>query len=130
MSDRILRQHGAIHSSFTGPRISRRRLLALTAIGIGLAHFAVPALFDPINELAFPLETRLHTYINGGVQTGFEPVDRPIRVCRRMCGCLPAIAGEGMDRPANKPLKLTAAGFSYAEAALDTIVVGSRAAAA
>ena len=55
--------------SFTGPRIPRRRLLALTVIGIGLAHFAVPALFDPINELAFPFETRLHTYINGGVET-------------------------------------------------------------
>ena len=55
---------------FTGPRIPRRRLIAaLTVTGVGLAHFAVPAFFDPINELAFPVGTRLYTYVNGGVET-------------------------------------------------------------
>ena len=65
-----LQQHGAIRLTFTRRRIPRWRFIAaLSVIGVGLAHFAVPAFFDPINELAFPVGTRLHTYVNGAVET-------------------------------------------------------------
>lgn len=46
-----------------------RRTIGLVVTGIGLAHFAFPELFDPINRLAFPEHTRLYTFAHGGVET-------------------------------------------------------------
>lgn len=46
-----------------------RFAVGLAVAAIGLAHSVVPELFDPINQLAFPAGTRLHTYINGGAET-------------------------------------------------------------
>lgn len=46
-----------------------RRRLGLVVTGIGLAHFAFPELFDPINQLAFPEHTRFYTFAHGGVET-------------------------------------------------------------
>jgi uncharacterized membrane protein len=36
---------------------------------IGLAHFVVPSVFDPINRLGFPDRPRTFTYVNGGIET-------------------------------------------------------------
>jgi|ERR1700758_3392518 uncharacterized membrane protein len=48
----------------------RRRIFTGLAIaGIGLAHFAFPGYFDPINAMAFPARPRQYTYINGGIET-------------------------------------------------------------
>ena len=54
---------------FTGDDDRRRLFTGLTIAGIGLAHFAFPASFDPINEMAFPARPRRYTYINGGIET-------------------------------------------------------------
>ncbi|OBH95874.1 hypothetical protein A5678_26115 [Mycobacterium sp. E2733] len=42
---------------------------ALVVTVIGLAHFAVPRVFDPINRLAFRDNPRTFTYINGAIET-------------------------------------------------------------
>lgn len=44
-------------------------LPGLAVVAIGLAHFAVPQYFDPINGLAFPRNPRRHTYVNGAIET-------------------------------------------------------------
>ncbi|CAM2868362.1 hypothetical protein BST27_26320 [Mycobacterium intermedium] len=42
----------------------------LLTSGIGLAHFAAPALFEPVNRtLGFKNHTRRHVYINGAIAT-------------------------------------------------------------
>lgn len=48
-----------------------------------MAHFAFPACFDPINEMAFPARARRYTYINGGIETAMgltlmSPVPRSV----------------------------------------------------
>jgi hypothetical protein len=48
--------------------------LAITAgvavAGIGLAHFAWPTRFEPLNEsMGFTQRTRRHVYINGAIET-------------------------------------------------------------
>ncbi len=48
---------------------AHRRLVGLVVTGTGLAHFAFPKTFDPINQLAFPERPRRYTYINGGIET-------------------------------------------------------------
>ncbi len=55
--------------TFTDHDDRRRRFTGLAIAGIGLAHFAFPASFDPINEMAFPARPRRYTYINGGIET-------------------------------------------------------------
>lgn len=44
-------------------------MLGRAVLAIGLAHFAIPEAFDPINRLGFPGHTRTFTYINGGVES-------------------------------------------------------------
>lgn len=46
-----------------------RRIRGRAALAIGLAHFAFPNLFDPINRLGFPGHARTFTYINGGIES-------------------------------------------------------------
>lgn len=41
----------------------------LALAGAGLAHFAVPQLFEGLTERAFPNNTRQHVYIDGGIET-------------------------------------------------------------
>lgn len=53
---------------FTGHDDRRRLFAGLAIAGIGLAHFAFPAYFEPINEMAFPAWARRYTYINGGIE--------------------------------------------------------------
>jgi uncharacterized membrane protein len=57
------------------------RFGGLGLAGVGLAHFANPALFDGITKSAFPRNTRQHTYINGGLETalGLGLVSRKTR---------------------------------------------------
>ncbi len=45
-----------------------RRILGFAVLAIGLAHFAFPQVFDPINRLGFPRDARAFTYINGGIE--------------------------------------------------------------
>ena len=35
----------------------------------GLAHFAKPAVFEPLTKTAFPTTPRRATYVNGGIET-------------------------------------------------------------
>lgn len=53
----------------TGDSAARRRVVGIVVTLVGVAHFAVPRLFDPVNRLGFPDRTRLFTYVNGGVET-------------------------------------------------------------
>jgi uncharacterized membrane protein len=46
-----------------------RRSRPLAVIVIGLAHFVVPSVFDPINRVGFPDRPRTFTYINGAIET-------------------------------------------------------------
>lgn len=46
-----------------------RSYRAMAVIAVGLAHFVVPAVFDPINRLGFPERPRTFTYINGAIET-------------------------------------------------------------
>ncbi|GJF20289.1 membrane protein [Mycolicibacterium cyprinidarum] len=41
----------------------------LALAGAGLAHFAVPQLFEGLTKPAFPDNTRQHVYIDGGIET-------------------------------------------------------------
>ncbi|MCV7043008.1 hypothetical protein BST36_24295 [Mycolicibacterium moriokaense] len=51
--------------------VSLPRLLAgVVVTACGLAHFAWPVKFEPINrQLGFTRNTRTHVYVNGGVET-------------------------------------------------------------
>lgn len=44
-------------------------IAGLTLAGAGLAHFAVPQLFEGLTKPAFPTNTRQHVYIDGGIET-------------------------------------------------------------
>lgn len=46
-----------------------RRILGYAVLAVGLAHFAIPKVFDPINRLGFPRHPRTFTYINGGIES-------------------------------------------------------------
>ncbi len=49
---------------------SRAATVAGVALaGAGLAHFAVPQLFEGLTKPAFPTNTRRHVYIDGGIET-------------------------------------------------------------
>ena len=49
---------------------SRAATVAGVALaGAGLAHFAVPQLFEGLTKPAFPTNTRQHVYIDGGIET-------------------------------------------------------------
>lgn len=49
---------------------SRAATIAGIALaGAGLAHFAVPQLFEGLTKPAFPDDTRQHVYIDGGIET-------------------------------------------------------------
>ncbi|MED5810864.1 hypothetical protein VST63_00705 [Mycolicibacterium sp. 050232] len=51
-------------------KLDRHQLLAIVITGTGLAHFAMPSQFDPINrQLGFLTNTRRHVYLNGGIET-------------------------------------------------------------
>jgi uncharacterized membrane protein len=39
------------------------------AIGVGVAHFVAPAIFEPFNRLGFPQHARAFTYLNGAIET-------------------------------------------------------------
>lgn len=39
------------------------------ATAIGVAHFAIPRAFEPINITMFPANTRRHVYANGAIET-------------------------------------------------------------
>ncbi len=41
----------------------------LALAGAGLAHFAVPQLFEGLTKSAFPDNTRQHVYVDGGIET-------------------------------------------------------------
>lgn len=45
------------------------RLTGLAITGVGLAHFAKPEAFESLTRAAFPIDTRQHIAINGGIQT-------------------------------------------------------------
>lgn len=51
--------------------ISLPRLIAgVVTTACGLAHFAWPAKFEPVNrQLGFTRNTRTHVYVNGGIET-------------------------------------------------------------
>ncbi|MCB0948456.1 MAG: hypothetical protein KDB44_04100 [Mycobacterium sp.] len=44
-------------------------IAGLALAGAGLAHFAVPQLFEGVTKQAFPDNTRQHVYIDGGIET-------------------------------------------------------------
>lgn len=50
-------------------RRQNRPARAAVGIGVGLAHFLAPRVFDPFNRLGFPRHARAFTYINGGIET-------------------------------------------------------------
>ncbi|OCB35580.1 hypothetical protein A5676_23610 [Mycobacterium malmoense] len=47
----------------------REQRVAVVVIVIGVAHFLVPRIFDPINRLGFAEHARMFTYINGAIET-------------------------------------------------------------
>lgn len=47
----------------------RERCVAVIVTVIGVAHFLVPRIFDPINRLGFAEHARMFTYINGAIET-------------------------------------------------------------
>ncbi|WP_240492107.1 hypothetical protein [Mycobacterium alsense] len=47
----------------------REQRVAVIVIVIGVAHFLVPRIFDPINRLGFAEQARMFTYINGAIET-------------------------------------------------------------
>lgn len=55
----------------TTAEISLPRVIGGVAVtACGLAHFAVPRRFEPLNrELGFTHNTRLHVFVNGGLET-------------------------------------------------------------
>lgn len=49
---------------------SPRTLAGLAVTAGGLAHFAWPGKFEPVNrKLGFTHDTRTHVYVNGGIET-------------------------------------------------------------
>jgi uncharacterized membrane protein len=46
-----------------------RRYQGLAVVAIGISHFLVPSVFDPVNRLGFPEHPRRFTYINGVIET-------------------------------------------------------------
>ncbi|WP_020668788.1 hypothetical protein [Amycolatopsis nigrescens] len=46
----------------------RARLFGLLLAGTGAAHFAAPALFEPVSAAAFPKDTRQWVYRNGATE--------------------------------------------------------------
>lgn len=59
MTDRTTRHSGR----------GREQRVAVIVIVIGVAHFLVPRIFDPINRLGFAEHARMFTYINGAIET-------------------------------------------------------------
>ncbi|OBI96832.1 hypothetical protein A5660_07450 [Mycobacterium alsense] len=59
MTDRTTRRSGR----------GREQRVAVIVIVIGVAHFLVPRIFDPINRLGFAEQARMFTYINGAIET-------------------------------------------------------------
>ncbi|WP_102417355.1 hypothetical protein [Mycobacterium sp. 4858] len=51
-----------------------RQALGLLSSSIGVAHFLVPRIFDPINRLGFPNHARTFTYVNGAIETALGVV--------------------------------------------------------
>ena len=47
----------------------RERCVAVIVTVIGVAHFLVPRIFDPINRLGFAEHARTFTYVNGAIET-------------------------------------------------------------
>jgi uncharacterized membrane protein len=47
----------------------REQYIAVIVTAIGVAHFLVPRIFDPINRPGFAEHARLFTYINGAIET-------------------------------------------------------------
>lgn len=47
----------------------REQRLAVIVTVIGVSHFLVPRIFDPVNRLGFAEHARMFTYINGAVET-------------------------------------------------------------
>jgi uncharacterized membrane protein len=47
---------------------SPARLFGLLLAGSGVAHFAAPALFEPVTKVAFPEDTEQWTYRNGATE--------------------------------------------------------------
>ena len=47
----------------------RERCVAVIVTVIGVAHFLVPRIFDPVNRLGFAEHARMFTYINGAIET-------------------------------------------------------------
>lgn len=45
------------------------RFAGLGVVGVGVAHFVRPQLFESITKSAFPRDTRRHIYTNGGIET-------------------------------------------------------------
>lgn len=53
----------------TGISLSRATA-GLAVMAVGLAHFAWPGKFKPVNRwLGFTRDTRTHVYVNGGIET-------------------------------------------------------------
>jgi uncharacterized membrane protein len=47
-----------------------RTLAGIAVTACGLAHFAWPPIFEPVNrQLGFTRNTRTHVYVNGGIET-------------------------------------------------------------
>ncbi|WP_158886734.1 hypothetical protein [Amycolatopsis anabasis] len=46
----------------------RARLFGLLLAGTGAAHFAAPALFEPMSKVAFPTDTQSWVYRNGATE--------------------------------------------------------------
>ncbi len=47
----------------------REQRVAVIVTVIGVAHFLVPRIFDPINRVGFAEHARMFTYINGAIET-------------------------------------------------------------
>ena len=52
-----------------GSERGRERCVAVIVTVIGVAHFLVPRIFDPVNRLGFAEHARMFTYINGAIET-------------------------------------------------------------
>lgn len=69
---------------------ARSRRLGLSTSLIGVAHFVVPRVFDPINRLGFPNHARTFTYVNGALETMigvFMAGPRTRRLSKVVSGC-------------------------------------------
>lgn len=48
---------------------ARISALGAALAATGVAHFAKPAVFEPLTRTAFPANPRRATYVNGGIET-------------------------------------------------------------